>query len=75
MTELKLPNLTVGDVQVQPKGMPVLLVWGNQEVSRFLRPESAKSAFMIEHYITKNRRWVGAHIFSWDGLAWQELAL
>ena len=75
MTKFKFPTLTVGGVQIEPMGMPILLIWGNQEISRFLKAESAKSAFMVEHYIRKTRRWAGAHIFSWDGAVWQELAL
>jgi hypothetical protein len=69
-----LPALIIGEYHFEPNGMPVLLVWGNRDVSRFLGTQAAKSALLAERYIKKHLRSEGAQVFVWNGEEWKTVS-
>lgn len=75
MNATGIPPLQVDDLRIAAHEMPVIVVWGNKETSRFVTLAGAKAAVHAELYTKKDSRSRGSKVFEWNGKAWNEIVL
>ncbi len=75
MKATRIPPLMLADVQIEAHEMPVIVVWGNKESSRFVTLAGAKAAVNAESYTKEDSRARGAKVFEWNGTAWNQIPL
>ncbi len=75
MSGTDTPPLQVDGLCIEAHNMPVIVVWGNLEASRYFTLAAANAALTAEYYLNGSARSRGARIFEWDGTAWSEIIL
>ena len=73
MSATKIPFLTLDNLHCDPHGMSHLVVWGNQEISRFVTLPGAKATMQCERHLKHDVRSNEARLFSWDGETWPHI--
>lgn len=66
-----LPLFVYG-ARFESRGFPIVVVWGNLELSRFFTLAAANAALIAEYYTNGSARSHGARTFAWDGESWQQ---
>ncbi len=75
MTSTGIPPLLVDDLRIEAHDIPVVVIWGNLELSWFYSLAAANAALIAEFYLNRSDRSNGARVFAWDGTAWSQMIL
>lgn len=75
MNATEIPPLVLDGLHVDSCDMPVIIIWGNRETSRFFTPAAANAACIAALYLKQDSRMHGARIFEWDGTAWKQMSV
>ncbi len=75
MSATDTPPLQVDGLFIEAHNMPVIVVWGNLEASRFFTLAAANAALTAEYYVNGRVRSHDARIFGWDGKVWSQITI
>ena len=72
MNGTEIPPLVVDDLRIDSNGMPVIVLWGNKEASRFFTLAAAKASIVAAGYLKHDSRVQGVRVYEWDGKEWRQ---